>query len=131
MILDDKPSGHDPECWANKGEDYTCTCQSFGDAPNWQNDSVQREHSPLSNIKELMDSFEIELISYNIIAPFAHDPKNKYVAATVYRDERREWGIKGYGARFKTSFEATLWYAQLLESQRAAMLDEEFKNSGI
>jgi len=64
---------------------------------------------------------------YNVVLPFAHDPKNSYIEAKIYEDEGHYWRIEGRTSKFKLASDAVLEVVQTADIRRTQMLNEEFE----
>ena len=133
-----EPSGHDPDCWVPKSEHFECTCKSYGETPDWRGEEeerqekvLEREHDASINVRELLSQCEIEITRANLIVPFSHDSTKKHVAAVLVKGKNRKWKVEGHKSEFGGQLEAALWYIELVESQRAKMLNQAFAESGI
>ena len=76
---------------------------------------------------ELMLKMQVRATRYEITLPFSHDPKNHYVAATIYEGLDRRWYSEGMNSKFKDSNEAIVEVVTMADQRRLQMLNEEFE----
>jgi hypothetical protein len=76
---------------------------------------------------DLLSKMQARPVRHEVLLPFAHDPANFYVEATVYEGEGRYWYIEGRSSKFKDSVAAVLEVVKTADLRRMKLLNEEFE----
>lgn len=76
---------------------------------------------------DLLTKVEVRPTRFEVLLPFAHDPKNCYVEAVVHEGEGRYWYIEGSSTKFKRCSDAVLEVVKMADANRTRMLNEEFE----
>lgn len=102
----------------------------YGEEPDWRGEiEIPANLSPTSrNIVETLLQTVARPTRYEIWAPFACNPEQKFLLGVIYEGEGRYWYIEGQDGKFHTGDDAVHQMMENLEIKRQAMLNDEFNN---
>jgi hypothetical protein len=101
--------------------------------PNWRgHEPADSEHDFRANVASLMANCDVRITRIELLAPFACNPEQKYVAGCIYLNNRG-WNIEGreHLGHFNIAETALNTLTEWIEIERTAQFQKEFRESGI